>query len=671
MLRDLNNVLHFLELLEGLLRQEAARKAPQQQAGSSTEAGPEPVAAQGQAAVIASQFLVTRPEYQQYQLAAAAAGQQASQAGAASSSNSSGGGRSPGSALASSSSAAAGCSSSSGAAVKAAPQYGSVVQAFTARPLCHIREVDAAEQQHGHTSLHVIEDRPPGELAYVHILKDYDGSTPVPITNVAVDNGCNRMMITQRFCEEAGIDYTRLPSPRVVHSDGVSRETIIGSTKPITIVLGEHSPAPMRLHMPQGAAVVGGDAAGMYNLCLDTESVKHWFAHVNPLYRALIWYPGAPEDLSVFNGVPVRTTYPRNVFLASLQAASGVMAQLQEGTAAGTAAGAHIAAATQVCPDAGSSGASQASACTGSGAGSTGAGAADDRDGYAGAATAGSSTGSTGGGAAAGGTVSTAASTDCSSTGGSSVGSTGSGNSTAGNCGSRAAGDSSSSASQAPEPAAAGSASSEMAIPAPIRAAAARPVAGAGKLAFCSAAFALLLCLLAGLAYYFVDLPLGGIPGAVLRWVVSQANRPTTIISQATPGAVPPPPPDETVVTLPARKRRSSKYWQARRQAKQWQQLEQYRAAVTEATQQRVQRCITPMLARTLLLGLLLWCSCTTAEAMHQSAWHAAASTLSSSLQRLHMCVGATPQEAMAQQALQLLGYELGTLRPSCFRHPI
>lgn len=203
-------------------------------------------------------------------------------------------------------------------------------QALNARPMFPIKEVDYDALLQPMTKLILIEDMPPGQPAHVSLRLDYEHGRPLAIDRVAADNGCNGLHFTQLWCDSNGIPWQPEEMPCQTHSDGVSRPTLLGRTKPMTIILGEHTPAPLVIHQPEGFDVMKGDAGGLYNLCLGTDAVKWWFAHVNPVYQHFVWFPHAPQDLSVMNGVPVQCHYPASTFQAHKLPSLSSSAQIQQ-----------------------------------------------------------------------------------------------------------------------------------------------------------------------------------------------------------------------------------------------------------------------------------------------------------------------------------------------------
>ena len=236
---------------------------------------------------------------------------------------------------------------------------------FQAQP-CHI-------QQHlsSHRRMHRVE-QPPGLKASIRLLTgDYrslssrspllrtgspalSGASIKP-SQVCDDNGTNLLVITQEFCRQHGVSYEPCRGPRLkLHTGHLSQpDHIIGRTEPMSLLLGEDTPMPLQVPLDQGVFVCAGDAGGLYELCLDSNTLSPWFAFVNPAVGHLCWYPGGPQgDFSVLNGVPVSISDSRSGSMsATAQAADYVAAAGQrQGTAS---ADSNSAAAAQQAATAG------------------------------------------------------------------------------------------------------------------------------------------------------------------------------------------------------------------------------------------------------------------------------------------------------------------------------
>ena len=137
------------------------------------------------------------------------------------------------------------------------------------------------------------------------------GGRSITPANVAEDNGTNLLFFTEQFCQQQGIGFNRSKGPDVALFGGKVSSLSVGRTEPVTLLLGEGTEAPLTVHVQEGAHVMAGDAGGMFEVCLDTNTLSPWHAHVNPALGHLCWYPGATRgDLSTLNGVPVVISRP-------------------------------------------------------------------------------------------------------------------------------------------------------------------------------------------------------------------------------------------------------------------------------------------------------------------------------------------------------------------------
>lgn len=137
--------------------------------------------------------------------------------------------------------------------------------------------------------------------------------------NLAVsDDGSNILLITEQQCKRMGIQVLQQNLPELRGIDGELRPYIIGRTPPAELTVGLGTDAPMRKQVPC-LWVVGGDAGGMYDVLIDKDTFKEWYAHVNPVYGHYIWYPHAARgDFGVINGVPVQSSITRQAAMAAV-----------------------------------------------------------------------------------------------------------------------------------------------------------------------------------------------------------------------------------------------------------------------------------------------------------------------------------------------------------------
>ena len=133
------------------------------------------------------------------------------------------------------------------------------------------------------------------------------------------DDGSNILLISEKQCSRMGATIYRDSSPLLKGLDGEMRNYIIGRTGPAKLILGRGTPYPLTVDVPC-MWVVAGDAGGMYDVLISKDTFKAWFAHVNPAYRHLVWYPlAAQNDFSVLAGVPVRGSVTKQSALAAIQ----------------------------------------------------------------------------------------------------------------------------------------------------------------------------------------------------------------------------------------------------------------------------------------------------------------------------------------------------------------
>lgn len=138
--------------------------------------------------------------------------------------------------------------------------------------------------------------------------------------NLAVcDDGSNVLLITEQQCKQLGISILTTDNPQLKAIDGELRQYVIGRTPAAKLTIGRGTPYPLTAEV-QCLYVIAGDAGGMYDVLIDKETFKAYFAHANPVYQHFIWYPLAPQnDFSVIAGVPIRGSVSHRVMLAALQ----------------------------------------------------------------------------------------------------------------------------------------------------------------------------------------------------------------------------------------------------------------------------------------------------------------------------------------------------------------
>ncbi len=139
-----------------------------------------------------------------------------------------------------------------------------------------------------------------------------EGQLDEPVEGAMVDSGSNTFLLTEYYANRKGIRiYRDVPLPALRAIDGKVSSYLLGRTEPLTFILGRETKHPAYIHLPHGAYVIKGNAGGMYNVCVDKQSLAPIFGHVHPVYRHLVWYPNAARgDFSVMNGVPVSSFMP-------------------------------------------------------------------------------------------------------------------------------------------------------------------------------------------------------------------------------------------------------------------------------------------------------------------------------------------------------------------------
>jgi hypothetical protein len=139
------------------------------------------------------------------------------------------------------------------------------------------------------------------------------------IAAAVYDDGSNVLLISEQQCKRMGIQILTDSNPMLKGIDGELKPYIIGRTPPAKLTLGKGTPYPAVVDVPC-LWVVAGNAGGMYDVLIGKDTFKAWFAHVNPAYRHLVWYPKAAQlDFSLVNGVPVKGSVSRQALLAALQ----------------------------------------------------------------------------------------------------------------------------------------------------------------------------------------------------------------------------------------------------------------------------------------------------------------------------------------------------------------
>jgi len=146
------------------------------------------------------------------------------------------------------------------------------------------------------------EDVRPERSAFAIQLRD---GTWIRPRKVVDDSGCTPELWAEQSCLRLGMPFTRCTTPEVLMIDKTPA-SIVGVTEPHWVMVGGNTDCPLKVWRPGGALVLAGDAGGMFDLCIGTETLKEFFSHTNPLHQHLCWYPDAQNgDVRRVNGVPV------------------------------------------------------------------------------------------------------------------------------------------------------------------------------------------------------------------------------------------------------------------------------------------------------------------------------------------------------------------------------
>jgi hypothetical protein len=142
---------------------------------------------------------------------------------------------------------------------------------------------------------------------------------------VVDDSGCTPELWAEAACLRLGMPFTRCTTPQVLMIDKTPA-SIVGFTAPHYVLVGGNTDCPLKVWRPGGALVLAGDAGGMFDLCIGTETLKEYFSFTNPLHQHLCWYPDALQgNVRRVNGVPV-TIFAGASLASALQGGSAVPA---------------------------------------------------------------------------------------------------------------------------------------------------------------------------------------------------------------------------------------------------------------------------------------------------------------------------------------------------------
>jgi len=120
------------------------------------------------------------------------------------------------------------------------------------------------------------------------------------------DSGAEEPITTEVACKEWGlsIDTSRKAFLRGI--DGLLTALVLGRTQPFSLTLRKGCFGSVNLLLPDGAIVLKGDAAGLYQIILDKQTLHSVYGHVDPAYERLVFRPFADQGYAyILNGVPV------------------------------------------------------------------------------------------------------------------------------------------------------------------------------------------------------------------------------------------------------------------------------------------------------------------------------------------------------------------------------
>jgi hypothetical protein len=120
-----------------------------------------------------------------------------------------------------------------------------------------------------------------------------------------VDSGADTAILTEATCKRYGIHIFKTHVPQLLAIDGAPNTNIIGRTGPLVLTLAAGTPYAANLPLPNGALVMKGDAGGLYDLCLDKQSLHAVYGYVDPALSMLVFRPRPEQDMWLLNGIPV------------------------------------------------------------------------------------------------------------------------------------------------------------------------------------------------------------------------------------------------------------------------------------------------------------------------------------------------------------------------------
>jgi site-specific DNA-cytosine methylase/transposase-like protein len=120
-----------------------------------------------------------------------------------------------------------------------------------------------------------------------------------------IDSGADTAILTEATCKRYGIHVITTHVPQLLAIDGAPNSNIIGRTGPLVLTLAQGTPYSANLPLPNGALVMKGDAGGLYDLCLDKQTLHAVYGYVDPALSMLMFRPRPEQDMWLLNGIPI------------------------------------------------------------------------------------------------------------------------------------------------------------------------------------------------------------------------------------------------------------------------------------------------------------------------------------------------------------------------------
>ena len=125
-----------------------------------------------------------------------------------------------------------------------------------------------------------------------------------------IDSGADTAILTEACCKKYGVHIITTNLPQLLAIDGKPNNSIIGRTGPLVLTLAQGTPYAANLPLPNGALVMKGDAGGLYDFCLDKQTLHAVYGYVDPALGMLLFRPRPEQDMWLFNGIPVTSAVP-------------------------------------------------------------------------------------------------------------------------------------------------------------------------------------------------------------------------------------------------------------------------------------------------------------------------------------------------------------------------